>query len=129
MSATRAFTGVDATTSMLLQYAGGAHAVLTATLDGRRPEHGSGRRHRCPGGGRRAVLHAHRFTLTRRDGTSSGSTSRDEGRGMWYEAAEVVRCLREGRLESDVMPLDETVAIMATIDEVRRQIGLVYAGD
>jgi hypothetical protein len=45
---------------------------------------------------------------------------------MWCEAAEVVRCLREGRLESDVMPLDETVAIMATMDEVRRQIGLTY---
>ncbi len=35
-------------------------------------------------------------------------------------------CLRDGRLESDVMPLDETVAIMRTMDEVRRQIGLTY---
>ena len=37
-----------------------------------------------------------------------------------------MRCVRAGRLESDVLPLDETVAIMATLDEVRRQIGLVY---
>ena len=37
-------------------------------------------------------------------------------------------CLRAGRLESDVMPLDETVAIMETMDEVRRQIGLTYPG-
>jgi hypothetical protein len=29
-------------------------------------------------------------------------------------------------LESEVLPLDETVAIMATLDEVRRQIGLEY---
>jgi hypothetical protein len=66
------------------------------------------------------------FTLTRRDGTSERFDQPVEGRGMWCEAAEVVRCLREGRLESDVMPLDETVAIMATMDEVRRQIGLTY---
>jgi hypothetical protein len=40
-----------------------------------------------------------------------------------------MRCLREGRLESDGMPLDETVAIMETMDEVRRQIGLRYPGE
>ena len=95
--------------------------------DGRRPDHGSGRRHRCPGArstGRSTRPPA--FTLTRRDGTSERFDQPVEGRGMWCEAAEVVRCLREGRLESDVMPLDETVAIMATMDEVRRQIGLTY---
>jgi hypothetical protein len=27
------------------------------------------------------------------------------------------------------MPLDETVAIMRTLDEIRRQIDLVYPGD
>jgi hypothetical protein len=41
----------------------------------------------------------------------------------------VARCLRERRLESEVMPLDETVEIMRTLDEVRRQIGLTYPGD
>ena len=49
-----------------------------------------------------------------------------EGNGMRFEAAEVGRCLREGLLESPVMPLDETVAIMTTLDEVRRQINLTY---
>ena len=43
--------------------------------------------------------------------------------------AEVGRCLREGRLESDVMSLDETLSIMATMDEIRRQIGLTYPGE
>ncbi|MBC7639816.1 MAG: gfo/Idh/MocA family oxidoreductase, partial [Rhodoferax sp.] len=46
--------------------------------------------------------------------------------GLRHEAAEVVRCLRAGLLESPVMPADETVAIMATMDEVRAQIGLTY---
>ena len=36
------------------------------------------------------------------------------------------RCLRAGLLESPAMPLDESVQIMETLDEVRRQIHLVY---
>ena len=74
----------------------------------------------------RLTSHGCRPVETRRDGTSERFDQPVEGRGMWCEAAEVVRCLREDRLESDVMPLDETVAIMATMDEVRRQIGLTY---
>jgi hypothetical protein len=31
---------------------------------------------------------------------------------------EVARCLEEGLLESAVMPLDESLAIMETLDEV-----------
>jgi hypothetical protein len=37
---------------------------------------------------------------------------------LWHEADEVARCLRDGLLESPVMPLDETVAIMETMDAV-----------
>ncbi len=121
-----AFTGVDATTSMLMQYAGGAHAVLTATLTAAGPTTaaviGTDARVQVDG----PFYTPTGFTLTRRDGTSERFDQPVEGRGMWCEAAEVVRCLRDGRLESDVMPLDETVAIMATMDEVRRQIGLTY---
>jgi hypothetical protein len=32
-----------------------------------------------------------------------------------------VRCLRAGRSESPVLPLDETVAVMRTLDEIHRQ--------
>ena len=49
-----------------------------------------------------------------------------EGNGYNYEAAEVGACLRAGTLESDVMPLDETLAIMETLDEIRAQWGLKY---
>jgi len=48
---------------------------------------------------------------------------------MEYEAAEVGRCLRAGALESAVMPLDETLTIMRTLDRVRAQIGLRYPGE
>ena len=46
--------------------------------------------------------------------------------GYQYEAMEVNRCLREGKTESDVMPLDETLAIMRIMDEIRGQFGLKY---
>lgn len=49
-----------------------------------------------------------------------------EGNGYNFEAAEVMRCLREDKLESDVMPLDETLAIMRTMDAIRAQWRLEY---
>jgi predicted dehydrogenase len=44
-----------------------------------------------------------------------------EGNGFNYEAAEVGRCLRAGAAESETMPLDETIAVMETMDAIRRQ--------
>ncbi|MBN9392400.1 MAG: Gfo/Idh/MocA family oxidoreductase [Chloroflexi bacterium] len=49
-----------------------------------------------------------------------------EGNGYNYEAAEVGRCLREGLLESPVMPLDESLALMQTMDAIRAPWGLKY---
>ena len=49
-----------------------------------------------------------------------------DGNGYEFEAAEVGRCLREGKLESDVMPLDETLAIMKTMDCIREQWDMKY---
>jgi len=49
-----------------------------------------------------------------------------DGNGYNYEAVEVGRCIRAGLTESDVMPLDETLAIMKTMDTIRQQWGLSY---
>ncbi len=46
--------------------------------------------------------------------------------GYNYEALEVSQCLRDDKLESDIMPLDETLAIMKTLDTIRAQWGLKY---
>lgn len=48
------------------------------------------------------------------------------GNGFGYEAAEVMRCLRNGDLESQLMPLDETLRIMETMDLIRSQWNLKY---
>ncbi len=49
-----------------------------------------------------------------------------EGQGMFWEADEAAFALIEGRKEGRHLDLEETVCIMETIDEVRRQGGLVY---
>ena len=44
-----------------------------------------------------------------------------EGNGYNYEAEEVVRCLQAGKLESETMPLDETLKIIEAMDLIRSQ--------
>ncbi len=46
--------------------------------------------------------------------------------GYNYEAAEVANCVRAGKLESDVMPLDESLQLMETMDAIRAQWGMKY---
>jgi predicted dehydrogenase len=48
------------------------------------------------------------------------------GNGYQFEAAEFMNCLRRKKLESEVMPLDETLAIMKTMDCLREQWGLKF---
>jgi predicted dehydrogenase len=128
-----AFTGVDAQTSMLLQYDGGAHAVLTTTLQAvsttRAAIIGTEGRIEID----RRFYGPTTFSLIRREGSRDGEVERydepHEGRGLRHQADHVNRCVRLGRTESLVMPLDESVAIMATMDEVRRQVGVAYPGE
>jgi len=49
-----------------------------------------------------------------------------EGNGYEYEAQEVMDCLRSSQLESTLMPLDESLSIMGTLDTLRAQWGLKY---
>lgn len=48
------------------------------------------------------------------------------GHGMFWEADECARCLRDGKLESETMDWEESIVIMETMDEVRRQNGQKY---
>jgi predicted dehydrogenase len=49
--------------------------------------------------------------------------------GLAYEAAEFARLLTDGRTESDLLPLDETVRLMQVLDEVRMQLGVTFPGE
>jgi hypothetical protein len=46
--------------------------------------------------------------------------------GMAWEGDDAARCWLAGKLESEVMPWDESIAIMDVCDEVRRLCGLKY---
>ncbi|GAA6046697.1 hypothetical protein JCM3770_003122 [Rhodotorula araucariae] len=49
--------------------------------------------------------------------------------GIWgfaWEADEVARCIRDGKKESDRMPLRETLLMMQVFDEIRNQGAFVY---
>ncbi len=71
---------------------------------------------------------AREFTVT----TDAGrSTHSDILRGLGYlhEVEEVHRCLRDGRAESPLVPLDDTIALMRIMDTIRAQIGSTLPGD
>ncbi len=123
-------TGVDAQVSMLFT-AGGAHAVLNATLLGKTPTtasiSGSAGRVEMPG----PFFLPGPLTYTPLGGetiVADPGPIRRTG-GFAYEAAELARCVAEGRTESPLMTWDETLAVMQTMDEVRRQIGMVLPSE
>jgi len=125
---TPAFTGVDATTSMVLRYPTGAHAVLTTSLAAKsnNPAVIYGTEARLEIDGWFYTPTSFRVVSRQEELLESFATPAG-GRGMEYEAAEVNRCLRAGLTESPLMPLDETLEIMGVLDEIRAQIGLDYA--
>jgi predicted dehydrogenase len=69
------------------------------------------------------------LTLSRPGRENETVTAPYTGNGFPHEAAEVMRCIRSGAHESGVMPLCETLGIARTMDELRRQWGLVYPGE
>ncbi|GAA5150144.1 Gfo/Idh/MocA family oxidoreductase [Microbacterium pseudoresistens] len=58
-----------------------------------------------------------------------GRAAPDGARGMQHEALAAERFVAEGRLDSDVLPIAETVAIMGVLDDIRAQIGVRYPGE
>lgn len=46
--------------------------------------------------------------------------------GLFYEAAEAARCIGDGRTESPLRPVADSVATLRTMDDMRRQIGQVF---
>ena len=114
----RTFTGVDGQTSMLLGYDSGAQAVLTCTSSARTATRASvvGTRARVEIDG--DFYAPSSFTVVTREGAATRHEFPHQGRGLRHQAAEVARCLRAGEVESPIMPLDESISIMETMDAV-----------
>ncbi|WP_256449447.1 Gfo/Idh/MocA family protein [Kutzneria sp. CA-103260] len=116
-----AFTGVDGQTSMIFGYDSGAQAVLTCTLRAKSPV-----RAVIVGTEARIEIDSDFYapttvTLVPRVGEPTVFAFEDAGRGLRHQADEVARRLAAGDTESPLMPLDETISIMATMDTVLAQ--------
>jgi len=121
--------GVDVQANFVLRHEDGALSACSCSLNARTPATLSvcgdkgflrlqGRFHQ-----------AERFSIVMNDGSERQFHFPRIGNGYAHEAIEVGRCLREGVLESPAMPLDESVALMGVLDELRAQLGVRYSVD
>lgn len=123
-------TGVDRQTAIVLGYADGQQALLHTALDTAGPNTAS-----VIGTGGWVKIESvfyepTDFTVFDSDGVAvEHYESQVSDRGMQYQAFELERLVAAGLLAGDILPPSETVGIMATLDEIRAQIGLVYPGE
>lgn len=122
-------TGVDRQTAMVFGYGDGKQAVLHTALDTLGPNTAS-----VIGTEGWIAIDSVWYTATSFTVYSSSGEiieryeSDVDNRGMQYQAVEIERRIETGEV-GDVLPLTETVQIMATLDEIRHQIGLDYPLD
>jgi predicted dehydrogenase len=124
--ATLGETGVDEQSAMLFQYGGGELAILSTAVRTNTPHQAT-----IIGTEGRIAIHPEFWkpqvmTLIRSGQADEEIRIPADEAGFRYEVEEVGHCIRAGKLESDIMPLEESVAIMRTMDELRRQWGLKY---
>lgn len=120
--------GTDENTAVILGYNSGAVATLQAGMTGDTAQ-------RAVITGTTGRIEIDRY-FWRPEGctvvSSEGEVERIDlplrGHGMVYEAEQVMRCLRAGRTESPLIPHETTLAVMATLDAARSQIGVRYPG-
>jgi dihydrodiol dehydrogenase / D-xylose 1-dehydrogenase (NADP) len=122
-------TGVDEQASVVLEHEGGRLANLSIGIRTATPQEATII-------GTEAYIRIHApwwrpksLTIYRPGEESETVDAPVSGNGFNYEAAEVMRCLEAGKTESDVMPLDETISVMRTMDRIRAAWGLRYPGE
>ena len=118
--------GVDGQTSAIFDYANGAQAVITTTMITGTPCRATiagtlGRieidRTFYNPAAMRVILH---------NGSVTEYPNNYQGHGLREQAAELERMVHSGEIESPLLTHDETIEIMNSLDEIRKQIGLRY---
>jgi len=119
-------TEVDEQSAMVLGYSDGQLAVLSCAIRTQTPQ-------QALIVGTKGMIRIHSpfwcattATISIEGKENETITMPFEGNGYNYQAQEVMKCLRTGKLESDIMPLNETLSIVKTMDEIRAQWGLKY---
>lgn len=72
---------------------------------------------------------ASRLTINHHGGEEEVLDFPLRGNGYAYQAEEFMNLIREGRRESEIMPLQESLAIMRTMDALRLDWGVKYPGE
>ena len=120
-----ASTGVDAAMGCTLGFEGGGLALLYSAMNAETPQVAEiiGQKGRIVIPQFWSPREAHLYI----GGELIESFKGDhEGEGYQFEIAAVQEDIRNGRLENELMPLDESIAIAEVMDELRSQWGLVY---
>ena len=118
-------TGVDEQAAWVLQYDRGQLAICSCAMR-------TSTRHDATIFGTEGSIriHAPFYRPQRMTARTAGGEEEMEfpfeGNGMEFEAAAVSQCLRDGKLEHELMPLDESIAVMRTMDALRAQWGVKY---
>jgi dihydrodiol dehydrogenase / D-xylose 1-dehydrogenase (NADP) len=133
ISSTMSFNrGVDEMTSLVLNYpALSCHAILTVSMQYKSAAEF------CRIEGSNGVITIGgpaasnpEFILVRENGKAERRLDfKKPGRGFYFEADQIAIDLKGGKLESDVMPLNETLRIMTIMDSIRKANGLTYPQD
>jgi predicted dehydrogenase len=124
--ATMGHTGVDENTGMLLHFPGGEVAVTCTSIQATTPWLAT-----ILGSSGKIEVHSpwwcpKAISVYRSDQAEERIEMPFEGGGFQFEAQHVAACLRAGKKESDIIPLDESLAIMKSLDDIRAQIGVKY---
>lgn len=123
-------TDVDESSFYLLEYADGCRALLSSSLSDTAPNEG------VLFGSKGFIrvsefwgAHGFEIKLNGEEQPRHVSAPYGEGENFKFEIAHAMECIAAGQLESDVLPLSKTLAIMQTMDALREQWGLKYAGE
>ena len=121
-------TGVDGQVAISLEFEGRAQALLSTTQWAKTPTvaHISGTEGYIDVAG--DFYRPTGYRVVRRDGTEIFFDRPVDG-GFQFQAAEVARRIAEGATESPRITLENSIEVMRTLDEIRRQIGVVYPGE
>jgi len=119
-------TGVDSSCMMLFNYENNKTAILDASLLTETPVE-------CWLHGDKGSLkinnpfhYAKEISHFKNRELINTYTSEYIGLGYYHEIEEVMNCLRNGKIESDKMPLAFSLKLIDIVDKVRAEIGLTY---
>jgi len=121
-------TGVDEQTALVLRHGGDTLSVLKAAI---RASYTCTARIAGTAGSIAipAFMHCPQHLVVQTLAGERRIEAPMEGNGLHHQVREVHRCVRAGLGESPVMPWSESLALAATMDAVRAQIGLHYDAD